>query len=273
VANCLTLGAGPALETVQALGANGILGIGNSIQDCGLNCAAGQTFPAYPYYICPQNVCQPEPVPLLQQIVNPVAFFPKDNNGVQVSLPSIPATGAPSLPYINSDGSGLIPAGQIVFGVGTQSNNALGSATLYALDTSFNFPEVSFNNVTYNSAGAVDTGANVLLLSNPITLDIGKCTDNPFYCPDETTPVSINIFGSNNASGTVTVNVANADSLLGNSPTFSAFNDLAVPAVSGLGTDQFHLGLPFFFGRTVTIGIAGTTIPNSATAPNGYFAF
>ena len=53
-ASCLTLGPGPSLDTVAALGANGILGVGNAIQDCGPNCAAGQTFSGYPYYVCPE---------------------------------------------------------------------------------------------------------------------------------------------------------------------------------------------------------------------------
>ena len=273
LADCLTLGAGPDLNTVEALGANGILGIGTSIEDCGLNCAAGQTFAAYPYYICPRNVCQPAPVPVAQQIVNPVAFFPKDNNGVQISLPSIPAAGAPSLPYINADGSGLIPAGQIVFGIGTEANNPLGSATLYGLDTHGNFPQVVFNDFTYISGGSIDTGANVLFLSTAANLGIQNCLDNPFYCPGATTPVSFTASGSNGSSGSVTVNIANADTLFQDNPGFSAFNDLGTQAITGMGTDQFELGLPFFFGRTVFVGIAGTTVPNSAAAPNGYFAF
>src|SRR5208337_5128055 len=80
-ASCLSLGPGPSLDTVAALGANGILGVGTSIQDCGLNCAGGQTFSAYPYYVCPKNVCTPVAVPLVKQVSNPVAFFTKDNNG------------------------------------------------------------------------------------------------------------------------------------------------------------------------------------------------
>jgi hypothetical protein len=273
LASCLSLGAGPDLGTVAALGANGILGVGTSVQDCGPNCAAGQTFSAYPYYVCPQNVCQPVPLPVAQQVANPVAFFAKDNNGVEITLPPIPDGGAPSLPFVNADGSGFIPAGQITFGVGTQSNNAIGSATVYPLDTSGNFSQVIYNGVTYDSGGSIDSSATALFLSNPATLGIQNCTDNPFYCPGSTTPVALTVYGANGASGMVNVNIDNADMLFSDSPGFSAFNNLARESLSGMGTDQFDLGLPFFYGRTVFVGIAGTAIPNSVNAPNGYVAF
>jgi hypothetical protein len=273
LADCLSLGSGPNLNSVAALGANGILGVGTSIRDCGPNCAAGQIFSAYPYYICPLNVCQPAFVPVAQQVANPVAFFPKDNNGVQITLPSIPDAGAPSLPSVNADGSGLLPAGQLVFGVGTESNNAIGSATLYSLDTNGNFPQVVYNGVTYDSGGSIDSSASALFLSSPATLGVQNCPDNPFYCPGSPTPVSLTTNGANSATGTVTVNIENADTLFTDNPGFSVFNNLARESLTGLGTDQFDLGLPFFYGRTVFVGIAGTAIPNNASAPNGYVAF
>ena len=211
-------------------------------------------------------------MPVAQQVSNPVAFFAKDNNGVEIILPSISAAGAPSIPYVNADGTGLIPAGQLIFGVGTESNNALGSATLYALDSNGNFPEVVYNGLTYTSGGSVNSAMNALYLANPLTLGVQNCTDNPYYCPSSTTPVSLTTYGVNGASGSVTVNIANADSLFANSD-LSAFNDLAQETISGLSTDQFDLGLPFFFGRPVFVGIAGTAIPNNASAPDGYVAF
>ena len=272
-ANCLSLGAGPEINSVAALGANGILGVGTAVQDCGLNCAAGQAFSAYPYYVCPLNVCQPVPLPVAQQVTNPVALFRKDNNGVMISLPSIPDAGAPSLPFANPDGSGLIPAGQLVFGVGTESNNALGSATLYTLDTNGNLAQVAYNGNTYDSGGSIDSSSNALLFASPAILGIQNCLDNPFYCPGSTTPVEITTTGANGASGNVTVNVANADILFSDNPDFSAFNNLARQSVNASASDQFVLGLPFFFGRSVFVGIAGTTIPNNVSAPNGYVAF
>lgn len=270
---CLTLGSGPSLDTAAALGANGILGVGTSIQDCGLSCAAGQTFSGYPYYVCPQSVCQMAYVPVAQQVANPVAFFAKDNNGVEISLPPIPPEGAPSLPYTNAQGTSLVPAGLLIFGVGTESNNALGSATLYATDAKGNFPEIVYNSNSYTSAGILDTGSNALYVSNPATLGIQDCADNPYYCPNSTFPLSLTTYGANGTSGTVTLNIADADTLFANSPGFAAFNNLGGESGKGLSTDYFDLGLPFFFGNNVFVGIAGTTVPNKANAPNGYFAF
>jgi len=273
VSSCLSLGSGPSLDTVAALGANGILGVGTSIQDCGFNCAGGQTFSGYPYYVCPKNVCQTVPVPIGQQVVNPVAFFTQDNNGVEILLPSISSAGAPLLPYTDAGGTNLVPAGQLIFGVGTQANNAVGNATLYATDSRGNFPNVVYNGVSYTSAGFLDTGSNALFVSDPVTLGILNCADNPYYCPNTTTPISLTTYGANGTSGTVNLNIANADTLFGNNPGYAAFNNLAGQSGTDPFTDYFDLGLPFFFGRTVFVGIGGTTVPNNVSAPNGYFAF
>ena len=99
---------------------------------------------------------------MVQQVANPVAFFAKDNNGVEILLPAISSAGAPSLPYTNAAGTSLVPAGLLIFGVGTESNNALGSATLYATDSNGNFPNVVYNGTSYPSGGFLDTGSNAL---------------------------------------------------------------------------------------------------------------
>ncbi len=285
LADCLSLGAGTNLNSVAVLGANGILGVGSSIQDCGLNCAGGQTFAAYPYYVCPLNVCERTPLPVAQQVTNPVALFPKDNNGVLISLPSIPDAGAPSLPYVNADGTGLLPAGQITFGVGTESNNALGSATLFPLDTNGRIPKLVYNNAAYVSEGFPDTRSNALRILNAPSLAILGCTDNPYYCPNSTSTVSIVACtanadaapglpcGNSVTSETLSLNIANADLLFTDNSDFSAFNNLGRESLTTAPADQFDLGLPFFYGRSIFIGIAGTTVPTGASAPNGYVAF
>lgn len=270
--SCLKLGPGPNLDTAAALGANAILGVGTAVQDCGYNCSGGQTFSGYPYYICPKSVCQAVAVTVDKQVANPVAFLPTDNNGVVVSLPSIPAAGAPSLPFLNADGSGLIPAGQLILGIGTESNNALGNATLYGTDVNGNFANIVYNGASYPSGGTLSSATNALYILDGATLGVSDCVDNTYYCPGSSTPVTVTAFGTNGTSGNIALNIANADTLFASNAGFTAFDDLAGPARTG-STQYFVLGLPFFFGRTVFVGIAGTTAAIKANAPNGYFAF
>jgi hypothetical protein len=161
----------------------------------------------------------------------------------------------------------------MVFGVGTEANNAVGSATIYALDENGNFPNVIFNNSPYASDAFLDTGSNALYVSDAQTLGVLNCTDNPYYCPSSTLPLSLTLYGANGTSATVVLNLANSDTLFGNNPGFAAFNNLGGDSGNGLSTDYFDLGLPFFFGHSVFVGIAGTAVPNSVSAPNGYVAF
>ena len=82
---------GSAQDTLTALGANGILGVGLFAQDCGDACATtGATNPAL-YYECPSSGCVVTAESLSQQVANPVASFPTDNNGVIVELPAASA--------------------------------------------------------------------------------------------------------------------------------------------------------------------------------------
>ena len=63
-----------------------------------------------------------------QQVPNPVSLFTStgDDNGVLIQLPSVPNGG--SAPPLN---------GSLIFGIGTESNNALGSATVYQVPDIF----------------------------------------------------------------------------------------------------------------------------------------
>jgi Protein of unknown function (DUF3443) len=107
---------GASVSTIAALGGKGLLGVSVFRQDCGSACATA----AIPgtYYTCQSSSsnCTAATITTAQQVSNPVASFPVDNNGVSIQLPAIPATGATNV------------AGALVFGIGTQSNNALGSA-------------------------------------------------------------------------------------------------------------------------------------------------
>jgi len=75
---------------VAQFGANGILGIGPLVQDCG---APASLRSAAAYYSCTQAACSATTVPLTSQVLNPVTLFPTDNNGTLIELPSVAAGG------------------------------------------------------------------------------------------------------------------------------------------------------------------------------------
>jgi hypothetical protein len=256
-----TCASGTNSNTVQALGAIGILGIGPFQQDCGAACASSS--PPAQYYLCPNSVCAPATVPLASQLQNPVWLFTQDNNGVLISLPSVPAGGAPTA------------SGSIIFGIGTQSNNALGSAQLYTADAN-GLISTTFNGTTYSDsstppAGTVfDTGSQGLYILDSAALNnIPQCSGNVapaiFYCPTSTVSFTATNTGTNDTSAQVSSSIANADAIF--SSNNAAFNNLA-GSNAGAG---FDWGLPFFFGRNVFVGIENQNSPTGVAGP--YWAF
>jgi hypothetical protein len=245
---------GASEDTLSSLGANGIIGVGLSAQDCGAFCEVVETAPGdfNPYYECPSSTatCQPIGESLAQQVQNPVALFATDNNGVIVELPAVSGGEAPSV------------TGSLVFGIGTQSNNALGSATVYTADpTVLNFT-TTYSGTTYTDESFLDTGSNGYFFPSTIT----QCGNQApgFYCPSTTMNLSATNLGTNGASGTVDFSVANALTFFEDTPDF-AFGDLG-----GTFSGGFDWGLPFFFGRNVFVAIQGQSAPGG-TAP--YWAY
>ncbi len=241
---------GTATTTAQALGAYGILGIGVFPQDCGSACAFTGTSLPNVYFACPSTGCVAEAVAIQQQIQNPVWLFPQDNNGVVISLPELPASGAQGV------------SGSLIFGIGTQTNNALSGVQVYTTDANGNFT-VTFNGTPYSDS-FVDSGSNGFFFLNAATLGVPACSGAPsFYCPSSTISAAAITTGANGASNTIAFTVANADQLFATGN--NAFNDLGGPAVGG-----FDLGLPFFYGRYVYVAIQGQT---TSAGVGPYWAF
>jgi hypothetical protein len=243
---------GPNNDTVDTLGAYGILGIGPFQQDCGTACTSSSTSIPPQYYLCPSSGCTQATVSVSGQLQNPVWLFPQDNNGVMVTLPSVPDSGAPTV------------AGSLIFGIGTQSNNGLGSAALYTTDSNGNL-STTFNGTTY-SGTYFDTGSNSINFLDSATLGIPGCPDpnSSFYCPASTVNYSAINAGVNGTTAQISFNVANADALF--SSNNAAFSNLAGP-----NPKTFFWGLPFFFGRNVFVGIEGQMSPGGVVGP--YWAF
>ncbi|MGC2477910.1 MAG: DUF3443 domain-containing protein [Candidatus Sulfotelmatobacter sp.] len=226
-------------DTIQTLGANGILGVGPFAQDCGSQCALiGNSNPGW-YYSCSSGSCQTTPVTLTQQVQNPVALFATDNNGVILELPAVSGP-APSL------------SGSLVFGIGTQSNNSLSGATVFPINSNGNF-STSFKGQSYSAF--VDSGSNAYFFLDSNTTGIADCPGGSgFYCPASTANFSA-VTSSGSASETISFSIANANTL------FSAESDAVFNTLGGPNPGMFDWGLPFFFGRNVYTAIDGRTTP------------
>jgi hypothetical protein len=266
--SCLSLGNGPSLNTVALLGGNGILGIGPFPQDCGGACTSASAQLPSQYFLCPSGVCQVPAVPLADQVWSPVVLFAQDNNGVLISLPSIPAGGQATV------------SGSLIFGIGTQTNNALGSAQVYATDDYGNIQTTypTTNGVSYPAF--FDTGSTGFYFLDATTLGptgIIECTDTNnkptgWYCPSS--PVSFTVTNNtgNGVEVPLTFSIGNADTLFGTLAN-TAFNDLGGDSGTGVSTDYADFGMPFFFGKNVFIGIYGATPPSGVSATYGYYAY
>jgi len=246
-------------DSQAALGANGILGVGLQPQDCGGACdhGAGGTAPPV-YFTCPSGNCQTSFLAVAQQLTNPVVKFASDNNGVLIELPSV-------------SGATASVTGSMIFGIGTQSNNMLGSTKPFTVDSSDNFT-TDFNQQSLN-ASFLDSGSNGLFFPDG---SIPQCASNSiapsFFCPTSTTNLSAQNVGLNSAQSTVNFSVANAVTVFQNSGSDAVFPQLAGPNETGSCSAQnscacsFDWGLPFFYGRNVFTAIHGQPVPSGAPA-------
>ncbi|MFI4868232.1 MAG: DUF3443 domain-containing protein [Steroidobacterales bacterium] len=263
--SCKNLNSSTSLNSVSAFAANGVLGIGVFDQDCGPSCAncasvtGGCTGTNDIYYSCNTgtNTCNVTPVALTAQVRNPVALFASDNNGVILQLPSVPAAGQTTA------------SGTLTFGIGTQSDNALGSATVFTTDNAGNFTTM-FN--TQTLASFIDSGSNGLYFPDS---SITICTNTPsnptasdFYCPSSPQMLQATNQGQNGSSNSVSFQITSLNSL---NNSFYAAPTVGGPASAtpGLGS-SFDWGLPFFYGQSVYTAIEGKTA-GSATGP--YYAY
>jgi hypothetical protein len=240
----------PAADSLAALGAKGILGVGTFIQDCGSGCASSGSSNPGIYFACSSSACSVATESLEAQVQNPVPLFSSDNNGVMVSLPAIGAGGAATV------------SGSLVFGIGTHSDNALGSATVYTTDSLGNFT-TSYQGTSYGDS-FIDSGSNGIFFLSSESTGIEECSDERgFYCPSKTLTLSAENIGTNGQSGSVPFDIANADTLF--STSNAAFDDLG-----GTNPGSFDWGLPFFFGRNLFVAIDGQETPGG---PGPYWAY
>ena len=251
-------------NTPQLLGANGILGVGPEPTDCvldGTNYCDGSSQPTPPnlYYTCPSVGCATNDSAVIvnrsQQVANPIPFFSSvdfgtDTNGVILQFPPV-------------SGNETSVSGTMIFGIGTEPDNALGTATVFTLDSSDQFTTV-FGTETLTSS-FIDSGSNGFFFPDSLPV----CSVNTqYFCPSSLTNLSATNTGATQGEGLVSFSVDNADSLLSTYPSEAAFGTLAGPegmpdaCANGEGSCTFDWGLPFFFGRSVYTAIDGQTPPS-----------
>jgi Protein of unknown function (DUF3443) len=255
---------GTAENTVMEFGANGILGVGPFISDCGGACTTPNTI----YYTCPTPTsCAASTVAEASQVSNPVASFATDNNGVIIELPAVASGGAASV------------TGSLIFGIGTQSNNGMPTGTqILTVD-----PDSGSLATTYKGApfpdSFIDSGSNAYFFNdssiNPCPADANGFF---FYCP--TSPLSETgiMQGVNGTSVSVGFSVVSETSYLNGATAIAAAPGLAGnDASSTTNSDpndtsntSFDWGLPFHFGRNVYTAIETRT---AAGVVGPYFAF
>ncbi len=262
---------GTNVSTAGSLGANGILGVGLEPTDCelqGVNyctLTSGLPSPEEPiYYTCSGSSCSMAFVAAGNQVANPVALFPTDNNGVIVELPAV-------------SGAAASVSGSLVFGIGTESNNQLpSSATVFTLSCDLTFTTVfdgqtlgpTVSSTSCGGGSFIDSGSNGLFFPDA---SIPVCSSNPssdfydWYCPSSTESLTATNEGENGTSLATPFNVANAETLLNSAAPASdnALSGLAGLQPSGYG---FDWGLPFFFGNNVYSSIDGQAMPSGAPA-------
>jgi len=232
---------GTLINGVSGFGANGVLGVGVFAEDCGAACVSPAT-PLALYYGCTTaGVCTAENTALAEQVTNPVAMFTTDNNGVIVNLPNLQ----------NANGDASI-AGQLIFGIATQADNALPVTGLTVLGANTNGDfTATYNGGTAVLPALIDSGTDAYSFDDPT---IAVCATGPYvgyYCP-AVAPQSLFAVntgvGMYNATNTVDFAIADPNSFVANA---AAFIDLG----GGGGSTRFTWGMPFFYGRKVYFGI------------------
>jgi hypothetical protein len=232
---------GTLINDVSGFGANGVLGIGVFLQDCGAACATAAT-PLPIYFGCTSaGACTAENIALSAQVTNPIAMFAADNNGVIINLPN---------PQ-NANGDATL-SGEMTFGISTQADNALPltGLTLLAADSNGEFT-ATYNGSTTPLPALIDSATDSYAFDDP---SIAVCASGDFvgyYCP-VVSPQSL--FAVNTGAGTngavSTVQFAIADP-----NTFVTGASAFVGLGGGGGSTSLTWGMPFFYGRKIFIAI------------------
>ena len=228
--DCKNSSLGDQNDTVALYGSNGLIGVSAIPADSGL------------YFACDASGCTSATVhdsTLSNVLPNVVTLFAKDNNGVILEFPAVAAGGAASI------------TGSLTFGIGTQTNNGLGSARIFPLDASGDLLNTVYKN-SKRTFSYIDSGTSGWNFYDK-TLKVCQGA----YCPDPAAAESatMNAFGGK-VSTKVNFKIGDSSAYAAANYVFDDFGFGDKDSADDLAT--FGYGLPFFLGRKVYVGIAGT---------------
>jgi hypothetical protein len=244
---------------------NGILGVGNEPTDCTFHggenpCdpSAGTASPPV-YFVCfGSEGCGITLLPKAQQVSNPVVSFTSDSNGTILQFPAV-GEAVPSV------------AGTLTFGINTEANNDVGTATVFAQNPTNGFVTTTFEGAALTES-FIDSGSNTLYF--PDLNGIQVCSESPYYCPQNgPLMLTANTVGYNNVgASTVDFEVDNFNVDGSSNPNAAAFGYLAgangnSPCQNGTGSCTFDWGLPFFYGRAVFTSIDLQAVAGESQTP------
>ena len=256
---------GDPIITAKDLGAKGILGVGLSKQDCGSACEVQGRRNARngKYFSCINSICTSvtgTSLAIDKQLQQVVARFPTDNNGFAIQMDGVSNAGAATA------------TGKMIFGLGTRTNNQFPTLQVLATTTQgYLYGTLSGDSALAGgnfSSTFLDTGSNGIFFDSYIP----NCTypnDSGFYCPFTDIALNVTLGGAGTVRARASFTLSNAAALFqkGNS---------ALPTLGGSLSAQglLDLGLPFFYGKTVVIGIDGlsTTGVGTGTATGPFYA-
>jgi hypothetical protein len=268
---------------------NGILGVGMFAQDCGPDCASTSLAvnQLFQYFGCNGGTCantffytganHPLPVPLNEQVVNPVSALGAGfNNGVSLTFPSVGVNGGSavvgSMTMGISVAAGNVPGASVVPLPADPNGqtDCLGSDFQTIFDSCsssyiFGNPSgVTCSNASNATQAFIDSGSNNYYIAS--TSALATCADaSSFFCPTTALSLQSTMRGYNGTpTKVINFSIGNAD-VLSNTGN-SAFNNIGGP-----DNAIFDWGMPFFYGRTIYVGIDGTsaTWNAGATTPTG----
>ncbi len=225
-AYCASLGNNSG--SLLGIGANGVLGV-DGVQSFGA-----------PYWDCQGNACtQLSALPKGDDVSNPVSYLGDyDNNGLILTLPSIPASGA------------AMAQGTLTFGLDTRDDNLTTGFAAIPADSNVDIGvTVQGQDYPYST---IDSGSNGYF--GPLNLPYDSASLSFTPATPQVLPMTLS-----SGQGALP-SVAWSTSIdIGNGLALQNGGSFALDDVGAYSDTPgtFLLGLPYFFGRSIAYGMAG----------------